>query len=138
MSKPKKAIQEGATTQTAPRRVLIVEDEMMLALLLEDTVVEAGHEVRKAGHLSNAFNLIEAEHFDAAILDVNLDGEKVFPLAVALRARGIPMLFASGYGDAGIPEEFRAYAVLQKPYSLDVFHAALRRLLKERVPNSEQ
>lgn len=114
-----------------PLKILIVEDEMLLAMMLEDAVSHAGHKVRKAARLSNAMDLAGAEHFDAAVLDVNLAGEPVFPLAADLRARGVPFLFASGYGDAGVPAEYRDCAVLQKPYGLDAFRNALHGLLRD-------
>jgi DNA-binding response OmpR family regulator len=116
--------------QAAARRILIVEDEMALAMLLEDAIAEAGHKPRKAARLSKAMELARGERFDAAVLDVNLNNEPVFPLAALLRERGVPFLFASGYGSAGVPPEYSNYPVLQKPYGLDVFHAALRSLLQ--------
>jgi DNA-binding response OmpR family regulator len=111
-------------------RILIVEDEMALAMLLEDVVTEAGHEVRKAARLSRALELARDERFDAAVLDVNVNGEWVFPVAALLRERGVPFLFASGYGDAGVPAEYRGYPVLQKPYGIGNFQAVLRGLLQ--------
>jgi DNA-binding response OmpR family regulator len=115
--------------RAAPLRILIVEDEMMLAMMLQDAVAGIGHKARKASRLDKAFELVNAHVFDAAVLDVNLNGEPVFPLAALLRERGVPFLFASGYGDAGVPRGYGDCMVLQKPYGLDAFHAALRDLL---------
>lgn len=116
--------------QAVVLRILIVEDEMVLAMLLEDAVNAIGYGACKVARLSRAMELAGAEHFDAAVLDVNLAGEPVFPLAALLRERGVPFLFASGYGDAGVPAEYRGYPVLQKPYGLGAFHSALRELLR--------
>lgn len=115
--------------QPAPLRVLIVEDEMLPAMLLEAVVADAGHTSRKAARLSKAIELANAESFDAAVLDVNLAGERVFPLAALLREQGVPFLFASGYGEAGLPSEYCDCLVLQKPYSVEGFNIALQTLL---------
>lgn len=120
-----------AGRRAAPLRILIVEDEMLPAMLLEAAVVGAGHNARKVARLSKAMEFARAEHFDAAVLDVNLAGESVFPLADLLRERGTPFLFASGYGDAGLPDEYRDCLVLQKPYSMDGFNVALQTLLQD-------
>jgi len=96
--------------------VLLVEDEMCLAMMLQDLLEDAGYRVLKAARVAAALNLAEAEDIDAAILDVNVAGSEVFPVASELRRRGVPFMFASGYGDRGVPGEFRAYPMLQKPY----------------------
>ncbi|MEO6263720.1 MAG: response regulator [Luteimonas sp.] len=96
--------------------VLIVEDEMYLAMMAEDILLDAGHQVFKAARLPNALALAAAERFDAALLDINLAGVEVFPLAEELRRRGVPFTFTSGYGTNGIPPDYRDYPVLQKPY----------------------
>jgi DNA-binding response OmpR family regulator len=119
--------------QAAPLRILIVEDEMLPAMLLEAAVIDAGHTARKAARLPKAMEMADAEHFDAAVLDVNLAGVPVFPLAARLRESGVPFLFASGYGEAGVPREYRDCMVLQKPYSQDDFNNALRALLRDPV-----
>lgn len=125
----------GLGRRAARLRVLIVEDEMLPAMLLEAAVVDAGHAARKAARLPKAMELARSEHFDAAILDVNLAGERVFPLAVLLRERGVPFLFASGYGEAGVPAEYGDCVVLQKPYSMDGFNIALQTLLHDSRPD---
>ena len=105
--------------------ILMVEDEMNLAMLLEDILDAAGYHVLKAARLPNALQLLEESgmagraKIDAAILDVNLAGVLVFPLAAALRARDVPFGFTSGYGRDGIPAEYSDSSVLQKPYSAE-------------------
>lgn len=96
--------------------VLLVEDEMCLAMMLQDLLEDAGYRVIKAARLPGALALAEVEDIDAAILDVNLAGKDVFPVADELRRRGVPFMFASGYGEHGLPGEFRDCPVLQKPY----------------------
>ncbi|MCY7354175.1 MAG: response regulator [Lysobacter sp.] len=118
---------------TATRCVLIVEDEMCLAMMLEDILMDAGYDVRKAARVPGALQLVDSERFDAAILDINLAGKQVFPVADALTDRGIPFLFTSGYGDNGVPAEYCKHRMLQKPYDLDQLQAALTALLQERA-----
>jgi DNA-binding response OmpR family regulator len=117
--------------QSGPRRILLVEDEMLLALVLEDMVVEAGYTASRAARLSRAMELVRNEQFAAAVLDVNVAGEPVFPLAALLRERGIPFCFATGYGLAGLEPEFRDCPVLQKPYGAAEFNRALQSLLHQ-------
>ncbi len=106
-------------------RILIVEDEMLVAMNIEDMLLDLGHEVAGiASRLSPALSLVADADFDVALLDVNLAGEPSFPVAAALRARHIPFLFATGYGIRGLDDEFRASPVLQKPFvAADLGHA---------------
>lgn len=108
--------------------VFVVEDEALVVLNLEDMLAELGCSVvgpamRLDRALAMADKGIEA---DAAILDVNLGGEKVFPLAERLVASGMPVVFATGYGRAGLPEIFHALPILQKPYTVAEVAAGLR------------
>lgn len=101
-------------------RVLVVEDDALLALALEINLAELGCEiVGMASSLRDALPLAREAAIDGAILDVNLAGEKVYPVADALAARNIPFLFATGYGIAGLRDCDRARPVLQKPYQID-------------------
>ena len=100
-------------------RVLIVEDEMLVAMNIEDMLLDLGHEVAGlASRLAPAMALAREAQFDLAMLDVNLAGEQSFPVARALVERGIPFLFATGYGVKGVAEEFRSFPVLQKPFRM--------------------
>ncbi len=98
------------------RRILIVEDEALIALDLESALLGVGCLVfgPMAG-LAEALQRIDEEPFDAALLDVNLSGELIFPLAELLAQRGIPFVFLTGYADAIIPERFRERPVCRKP-----------------------
>lgn len=125
----------GSGGHTPPLHILIVEDELLPATLLEIAVMDAGHVAHRAAGLSKAMALASAEPFDAAVLDVNLAGEFVFPLAALLRKRAVPFLFATGYGRAGVPPEYQDCTVLQKPYATDVFNDALQELLRGPDPD---
>lgn len=108
-------------------RVLIVEDEMLVAMNIEDMLLDLGHEVAGiASRLAPALALAKEGEFDLALLDVNLAGEASFPIAAILRDRGVPFLFATGYGAKGIIEEFRSSTVLQKPFRMPDLDAAIR------------
>lgn len=111
--------------------VLIVEDEMYLALTLEDVLVASGYRVLKAARLPNALALVEStERIDAAILDINLGGTLVFAVADALERVGVPLLFTSGYGVVGLPSRYRHWPMLQKPYGMDRLQLALDALME--------
>jgi len=117
------------STVLAGKRILVVEDEFMIAMLLEDLLAElecvvAGVAARPA----EALELIDATKLDAAVLDVNLDGADSFGIAAALGQRQIPFIFATGYGGSRLTPEFANYPVIQKPYRLDDLSEALRRL----------
>jgi CheY-like chemotaxis protein len=99
------------------RRVLVVEDELMIRMLLEDMLGELDYTVSAAAsRLDEAMQAVQAGEFDIAILDVNLNGEPISPLADALAARGIPFVFATGYGEGGIPDGYRDRPALKKPF----------------------
>ena len=118
---------------TAPARILVVEDESLIRMLLEDMLADLGHEVvATASSVSTAKELATAGGFDAAILDVNLEGEEVFPVAEILAARSLPFVFASGYGQAALPEKFRDRPTLQKPFQGQQLEAAINRILASR------
>ena len=101
------------------KRVLIVEDEALVAMLLEDMLDDAGHQVAFcASSISQALAYVadQADSFDFAILDVNLGGEPIFPVAEALATRDKAFAFATGYGPAGLPDAWRSRPTLSKPF----------------------
>ena len=110
-------------------RVLVVEDEPVVAMCLEDILETLGCEtVGPAGRLAEGLALAEREDIGAAILDINLAGERSTPIAAALVRRGIPVAFASGYG--AVPEGFEMLPLIEKPYREADIDAALKGLLK--------
>jgi CheY-like chemotaxis protein len=100
------------------RRVLVVEDELMIAMLVEDMLADLGCSVVGPAHeLASALELARGDlGIDAALLDVNLAGQSVFPVADALRAKGVPSIFSTGYGEAGLRDVDQGAPVLQKPF----------------------
>jgi len=113
------------------RRVLVVEDEMMIAMLVEDMLAELGCAVVGPAHaLDVALDLARTElRLDAALLDVNLGGQPVYAVADALREKGVPAIFSTGYGDAGLREIDRGALVLQKPFRAGDLARALNEAL---------
>jgi CheY-like chemotaxis protein len=108
--------------------VLVVEDEMLIGMLLEDMLADLGHDVAAVvPRLKDALAAVQNETFDLAILDVHLQGESAFPVAEALIARNIPFVFATGYGERGLPDNYRDRLVLQKPFG----KADLERVLQQ-------
>jgi CheY-like chemotaxis protein len=113
--------------------VLIVEDEMMVAMLLEDMLSDIGcSPVGPATRIETALKLIELGGFDIAILDVNLNGAGTYPIADALAARAIPFVFASGYSAGGLREQYRSIPLLQKPFQQDELKRTLAAVLSRR------
>ena len=107
-------------TSFKKRSVLIVEDETMIRVLLCDMLEELGHTIAgQAAHVDEALALVRSPlAFDLAILDVNLDGKTSEPIAAAIACRGLPFVFATGYGESGIPERFRDRPFLEKPFAI--------------------
>ncbi|MBA4794064.1 response regulator [Phenylobacterium sp.] len=98
-------------------KVLVVEDEMMVSMLIEDMLGDLGCTVvGPASRIEEAFELAKSAEIDCAVLDVNLGGQPIFPLADVLREKGAPFAFATGYGDAGLREVDKGTPVLQKPF----------------------
>lgn len=121
------------TTDATPTRVFIIEDEFMLVMLLEELLPTLGYEVAgTAASLDQALGQLPALDTDMAVVDVNLAGTESFPVADALRERGIPFLFTTGYGQEGLPERFADTPVLAKPFRRHDIEAALARLQATR------
>lgn len=117
------------TPEADANRVFIVEDEFMLVMLLEDLLPTLGYAVAgSAGSVEQALTDLEASEIDLAVVDVNLAGTESFPVADALRERGIPFLFTTGYGQQGMPARFADTPVLAKPYRRHDIQAALEQL----------
>lgn len=114
-------------------RVLVVEDEMMVSMLLEDMLDDLGCTfMGPATQVKSALALIEASGFDVAILDVNLNGDDTFAIADVLAARAIPFVFASGYSASRLREQYRSVPSLQKPFGQQKLKLALAAALAQR------
>jgi CheY-like chemotaxis protein len=111
-------------------RLLVVEDEYLIRMLLEDMLAELGYDVAAAvGTLAEASELAAHGDFSAAILDVNLDGQEVYPVAEILAKRGLPFVFVTGYGERSLTEPYSDRPALQKPFQAAQLKAALDGLL---------
>ncbi|HVY90942.1 MAG TPA: response regulator [Hyphomonadaceae bacterium] len=100
-----------------PYRIFVVEDEMAIALMIEDMVGDLGHHiVGVAMRLPQAMEMARDLPVDLAILDINLDGRRSFPVAQMLRDRGVKILFASGYGSPGLEAPFLDEVIIKKPF----------------------
>jgi DNA-binding response OmpR family regulator len=105
----------SATNSPSPC-ILIVEDEMLVAMMLEGMLRDLGYRVIKAARVGRAVGLVSSEVIDFAILDVNLAGEPSYLVGDELRRRGIPFVFASGYDPGSLRADFHDITVLRKPY----------------------
>jgi CheY-like chemotaxis protein len=115
---------EGKTV--AGKRVLVVEDELMIRMLLEGMLTDLGHTVAaEAGGIDDAVAIAKKGAFDVAVLDVNLNGQPVTPVVEILIERRVPFIFASGYGLRGVPEAYRTIPTLQKPFQADALAEAI-------------
>jgi DNA-binding response OmpR family regulator len=112
----------------------VVEDDSLICLLLEDMLLELGCQVvGTAADVKRALDLARREEsIDVAILDVNLGGRQVFPVAGVLAGRGVPFLFATGMGADGLPAEWLGHCSVQKPMSIEGLGTALRRAMDNR------
>ncbi|MGV8930214.1 MAG: response regulator [Brevundimonas sp.] len=115
----------------AGRRVLVVEDESLVAMLLETILEDMGcAPVGPASSVEDGLAIVaDPEPLDAALLDVNVAGRQVFPVAEALKARGVPFIFSTGYGEGGLPDEWRGHPTVQKPFT----EAAIRDALMQAM-----
>lgn len=112
-------------------RVLLVEDEGLVALMLEDILADLGHTVvGPVARLDKALEMVQRETFDIAILDVNINGGDTYAVAAALAARDIPFIFSTGYGKKSLQEAYRDRPTLQKPFQ----EHELKKLLAEIFP----
>lgn len=108
--------------------VFVVEDEALVAMNLEDMLAELGCTiVGPAMRIDRAERMLaDGLDADVAILDVNVGGQMIFPFARRLADHGMPIVFATGYGRSGLPEDFHDRPILQKPYTLDDVELGLR------------
>jgi CheY-like chemotaxis protein len=115
-------------TATRPPRgaVFLVEDEVMIRMMVADMLEELGYTVAaEAGEIGEAIRLAQNTYFDLAILDVNVNGKVISPVAELISARKRPFIFATGYGSSGLPEEYRDRPALQKPFQLETLAKAI-------------
>jgi CheY-like chemotaxis protein len=109
------------------KTILVVEDESLVAMLLETILEDMGCDtLGPISTVDEALKVIDGgQAFDGALLDVNVAGKEVFPVAEALKARGVPFVFSTGYGEGGLPAEWRGQSTIQKPFTEDAVQQAL-------------
>lgn len=110
--------------------VLAVEDESLVAMWLEDLLSDLGCVVvGPANTITAALTLLDQQPIQAAVLDINIAGEKVFPVADRLTALNVPFVFATGYGVSGVQEPHAHRPVIQKPYTMSTLQRALESVI---------
>lgn len=120
-------------TNRKAKRILVVEDEFLIALHVEELLTAMGHQViGPVSRLNEALDLARTVEIDFAVLDVNLAGTASFPVADILRERGIPFVFATGYGTEGLVDEYRAETALRKPFEPQELEQAIERAFEIR------
>jgi CheY-like chemotaxis protein len=111
--------------------MFLVEDEVMIRMMVADMLEELGFSVAaEAGEISEAVRLAQSTVFDLAILDVNVNGKVITPVAELIKARNLPFIFATGYGSSGLPEDYRDRPALQKPFQLETLAQMINSTLK--------
>ena len=120
------------------RRVLVVEDEVLVSWIAQDLLADMGCVViGPAASVDQALEVIATMGLDAAVLDINLNGQMSYPVADELIARGVPFVFATGYDRGGIPERYQRFSVLQKPLMREALRQAMSAMAYAPAPSPE-
>jgi CheY-like chemotaxis protein len=115
------------------KRVLVVEDDAMVCIMLEDMLGELGYIIAaQAARIDGALEALKTGEFDLAILDINVGGEAISPVAEALAARGTPFVLATGHGERGLPELYRDRPMLAKPFRIDSLERMLQSVTDDK------
>ena len=133
---PLRAAGDGAANLLTRQgsRILLVEDEIMVGIFMQELLRDIGFDVTQPQvRLEDAMALAQAENFDCAVLDMNLNGQIVYPLADLLQSKGVPFLFLTGYSSDGIESRFENIQVLQKPVAQEALEDALAGLLSAKI-----
>jgi DNA-binding response OmpR family regulator len=121
----------SSETRPHPLSVFLVEDETLIQMMVAEMIEELGHTVAaQAGALNQALRLAQTADFDVAILDINLNGQRIDPVAEALSHRDLPFIFASGYGEEALTVRFRDRPALRKPFILSQLAEAIEAALR--------
>jgi DNA-binding response OmpR family regulator len=121
-------------TRTSGGSVFLVEDEVMIRMMVADMLAELGYSIAaEAGEINEAIKLAQSIEFDLAILDVNVNGKVISPVADLITARNRPFIFATGYGSSGLPAEYRDRPALQKPFQIETLGRVIDQVLN-RTP----
>jgi CheY-like chemotaxis protein len=130
-------VTDNAALPLAGLRVLVLEDEMILAMDLSDMLSGFGCVSSIASRVPKALDMLVAQDFDAAVVDVNLAGVSVYPVADELMRRGIDLVIVTGYGEEGVLPHYRTAPIISKPYTRDDILQALLHLQRPVVQPSE-
>ena len=118
--------------------IFLVEDETLIRMMLAQIVEELGHRVvAEAASVDDGRSRAEIEDYDLAILDINLQGDNVQPVAQAILRRGLPFFFLTGYGSKGVPEEFKGLPVLDKPCTFEELKSTIDAVLSQGGPRED-
>jgi CheY-like chemotaxis protein len=124
-----------ASHDLAGRRIFLVEDELLVAMALEATLQDFGAVIiGPIGRVKQALQVAREDFMDAAVLDINLAGERVFPVADVLAARGIPFVFYTGYGQEVLPAHYRTRPILSKTSTTTALLSAMNQLFEPPAP----
>ena len=116
-------------------RILVLDDEPLISMMVQDWLTELAYEtVGPANSVTGALGLIDSTPLDAAILDLSLGKEDCYPVAEALRARGIPFVLVTGYGHVNVADCFQDAPILSKPIDFQAIKDAMCKLLENQVP----
>jgi len=116
--------------------VFVVEDEALLRMMIVDMLEQLGHRVPSAAsRIEEAIPLARTAEFDLALLDVNVAGELITPVARIVATRSRPIVFSTGYGPSGLPEGFRDRIILRKPFMLEDLRTTMRRAMASCTAN---
>lgn len=119
------------TLRPSAGSVFLVEDEVMIRMMVADMLVDLGYRIAaEAGDIETAVKLAQTAAFDIAILDVNVNGKVISPVAEVIAARNRPFIFATGYGTQGLPSEFRDRPALQKPFQIETLASMVEQALR--------
>jgi CheY-like chemotaxis protein len=133
MRRPKPSTMFEARPSPRGKRVLIVEDDAMIRMLLEDMLGELGYIIAaEAARIDEALDAVKTGEFDLAILDINISGESISPVAEVLAARGTPFVLATGYAERGLPDLYRDCPTLKKPFAIDSLERMLQSLIESK------
>jgi DNA-binding response OmpR family regulator len=118
--------------------ILLVEDETLIRMMLVQMVEELGYRVvAEAASVDDGRSRAEMEEYDLAILDINLQGFNVKPVAQIIRRRGLPLFFLTGYGAKGVPDEFKGMPVLDKPCTSELLKDTIETILSNEEPKAQ-
>ena len=120
-------------SQVKSAAFFLVEDEMLLRMMTVEMLEELGHRVvAEAGTISAAEPLARNADFDMAVLDINVGGTNIAPIAQIIADRGLPFIFASGYGSEGRPQAFQDRPALRKPFLIESLAQMIEKALGDR------